>query len=78
MFLRVDLSLLCLDTFQSMLTKIMFVLAVLCSSGAVLEPAQPVASNHTDNIAFLDSDNIAASGRLQLLELLTARAHALD
>ena len=34
-FLLVDFSLLCLDVFQSMLTKIMFVPAVLCSSGPV-------------------------------------------
>ena len=67
MFLRVDPSLSCLDLFQSMLTKIMFVLAVLCSSGTVLEPAEPVASDHTDNMAFLDSDNIAASGSCNCL-----------
>ena len=66
MFLRMDPSLSCLDLFQSMLTKIMFVLAVLCSSGCssgtVPEPAEPVEVDHTDNMAFLDSDNIAASG----------------
>ena len=69
MFLRVDPSLSCLDLFQSMLTKIMFVLAVLCSSGTVPEPAQPVETNHflAGNMAFLFSDNIAASGSCDCL-----------
>ena len=52
-FLRMDASLSCLDLFQSMLTKIMFVLAVLCSSGTVPEPAEPVEVDHTDNMALL-------------------------
>ena len=38
--LCVDAGFLCLDLFQSMLMKIMFVSAVLCSSGSVLEAAE--------------------------------------
>jgi len=66
-FLRMDASLSCLDLFQSRLTKITCMLAVLCSSGAVLEPAEPVASDHTDNMALLDSDNTAATGSCNCL-----------
>ena len=47
-FLCVDTGLLCLDLFQSMLMKIMFASAVLCSSGSVLEAAE-----HADHMALL-------------------------
>jgi|TARA_B110001469_G_C9594325_1_gene295061 hypothetical protein len=46
-FLCVDTGLLCLDLFQSMLMKIMFATAVLCSSGSVLEAAE-----HDDHMAL--------------------------
>ena len=56
-FLRLDAAVLCLDFFQSMLTKIMLASAVLCSSGAVVlwrrpcsvaaaEPAEHAESDH--------------------------------
>ena len=47
-FLRVDAGVVCLDLFQSMLMKIMFAWAVLCSSGTVPEPAE-----HADHMALL-------------------------
>ena len=49
-FFFVDVSLLCLDLFQSMLMKIMFAPAVLCSSGPV---PRSVAAAHADDIALL-------------------------
>ena len=52
-FLRVDAVVLCLDFFQSMLTKIMFASAVLCSSGTVPEPAEHVEVDHADRMALL-------------------------
>ena len=54
-FLFVDAGLMCLDLFQSMLTKIMFATAVLCSSGPVpcCVAADDVEADHTDNIALL-------------------------
>ena len=54
-FLFVDSGLLCLDLFQSMLMKIMFAPAVLCSSGPVpcSVAADDVEADHTDNIALL-------------------------
>jgi len=53
MFLRVDPSVSCLDLFQLMSTKIMFVSAVLCSGGTVAEPAEPVEADHADHMALL-------------------------
>jgi len=47
-FLRVDAGLLCLDLFQSMLVKVMFATAVLCSSGTVPELAE-----HADHMVLL-------------------------
>ena len=52
-FLRVDAKVLCLDLFQSMLMKIMFASAVLCSSGTVPEPAEPVGADHADLMVLL-------------------------
>ena len=48
-FLFVDAALACLDLFQSMLMKIMFAPAVLCSSG----PVDDVDADHADDIALL-------------------------
>ena len=64
-FLLVYSELACLDLFQSMLMKIMFALAVLCSSGPVpcSVAAADVEADHTDTIALL-------------IEPITARAHA--
>ena len=53
MFLRVDPSVSCLDLFQLMLTTIMFMPAVLCSSGNVAEPAEPVEADRADHMALL-------------------------
>ena len=52
-FLFVDAGLVCLDLFQSILMKIMFAPAVLCSSGPVPRSvvADDVDVNHTDDIA---------------------------
>ena len=54
-FLSVDAGLVCLDLFQSMLMKIMFAPAVLCSSGPVpcSVAAADVEADHTDTIALL-------------------------
>ena len=54
-FFLVDAGLACLDLFQSMLMKIMFAPAVLCSSGPVpcSVAADDVEADHTDNIALL-------------------------
>ena len=54
-FLFVDAGLLCLDVFQSMLTKIMFAPTVLCSTGPVPRSvaADNVEADHADNIALL-------------------------
>ena len=54
-FFLVALGLACLDLFQSMLMKIMFALAGLCSSVPVpcSVAADDVEADHTDNIALL-------------------------
>ena len=54
-FFFVDVGLLCLDLFQSILMKIMFALAVLCSSGPVpcSVAADDVEADHADDIALL-------------------------
>ena len=54
-FLFVELGLACLDLFQSMLTKIMFATAVLCSSGPVPRSVAvaDVEADHADDIALL-------------------------
>ena len=54
-FLSVEPGVACLDGFQSMLTKIMFALAVLCSSGPVpcSVAAEEVKADHADDIALL-------------------------
>ena len=67
-FFLVHASLACLDLFQSMLTKIMFALTVACSSGPVSSSvaADDFKADHADDIALLE----------QLLESITARAHA--
>ena len=54
-FLFVDAGLLCLDVFQSMLTKIMFAPTVLCSTGLVPRSvaADNVEADHADDIALL-------------------------
>ena len=54
-FLLVDAGLACLDLFQSMLMKIMFAAAVLCSSGPVpcSVAADDVEAGHADDIALL-------------------------
>ena len=54
-FLSVDAGLACLDLFQSMLMKIMFALAVLCSSGPVpcSVAADDVNADHAGDIALL-------------------------
>ena len=51
-FFFVDFALVCLDLFQSMLMKIMFVPAVLCSSGPVpcSVAADDCEADHADNI----------------------------
>ena len=51
-FLSVGPGVACLDGFQSMLTKIMFALAVLCSNDPVPCPvaALDVEADHTDTI----------------------------
>ena len=52
-FLLVDAGLACLDCFQSMLMKIMFTPAVLCSSGPVPSSvaADDFKADHADDIA---------------------------
>ena len=62
----VDARLSRLDVFQSMLTKIMFAPAVLCSSGPVPRSvaADNVEGNHADDIAE------AETRKQQLFELL--------
>ena len=52
-FFFVDVSVVCLDVFQSMLMKIMFAPAVLCSSGPVPRSvaADDVEAHHADDIA---------------------------
>ena len=54
-FLFVELGLACLDLFQSMLMKIMFAPAVLCSSGPVPRSvaADDVEADRADDIALL-------------------------
>ena len=54
-FFLVDVRLMCLFLFQSMLMKIMFATAVLCSSGPVpcAVAAEDVDGDHTDAIALL-------------------------
>ena len=54
-FFLVDFRLMCLLLFQSMLMKIMFATAVLCSSGPVpcAVAAEDVDGDHTDDIALL-------------------------
>ena len=54
-FFFVDFAVLCLDLFQSMLTKIMFAAAVLCSSCPVQcsVAADNVNGDHADDIALL-------------------------
>ena len=54
-FLFVHVGLSCLALFQSMLTKIMFALAVLCSSGPVpcTVAADDAETDHADDIALL-------------------------
>ena len=54
-FLLVDAGLSCLDLFQSMLMKIMFAPAVLCSSGPVPRSvaADDVEADNADDIAVL-------------------------
>ena len=54
-FLFVDAALACLDLFQSMLMKIMFAAAVLCSSGPVPSTVAEDDGNgdHGDDIALL-------------------------
>ena len=54
-FFVVDFSLACLDLFQSMFMKIMFAVAVLCSSGPVpcSVAAEEVKADHADDIALL-------------------------
>ena len=51
-FFFVDFSVVCLDLFQSMLMKIMFVPAVLCSSGPVPCSVKPndCEADHADDI----------------------------
>ena len=67
-FFLVDAGLACLDLFQSMLAKIMFALAVACSSGPVPSSvaADDFKADHADDIALLE----------QLLKPITAQAHA--
>ena len=54
-FFFVDAGLLCLDLFQSMLMKIMFATAVLCSSSLVScsVAADDLQAEHADDIALL-------------------------
>ena len=54
-FLFVDVGVSCLDLFQSMLMKIMFASAVLCSSGPMPRSvdADDVDADHADDIALL-------------------------
>ena len=54
-FLFVDAGLACLVLFQSMLMKIMFAVAVLCSSGPMPRSAaaDDVDADHADDIALL-------------------------
>ena len=54
-FLFVDASLSCLELFQSMLAKMMFTAAVLCSNNRVpcSVAAADVEPEHTDTIALL-------------------------
>ena len=53
-FFFVDVGLACLDLFQSMLMKIMFSPAVLCSSGPVpCSVATCRNADHADGIALL-------------------------
>ena len=55
-FFVVDAGVVCLDLFQSMLVKIMFALAVLCSSGPVpfSVAADDVEADLADDIALLE------------------------
>ena len=54
-FLFVHVGLSCLDLFQSMLTKIMFATAVLCSCSSVScsVTADDLSLDHADHIALL-------------------------
>ena len=54
-FFVVAAGVLCLDLFQSMLTKIMFAMDVLCSSGLVScsVAADDPQAEHADDIALL-------------------------
>ena len=54
-FFFVDAGLVCLDLFQSILMKIMFAPAVLCSSGPVARSvaADDVEADNADDIAVL-------------------------
>jgi hypothetical protein len=52
-FLRVDTALACLDAFQSMLTKIMFTSAALCSNVPMPEPTDHAEAEDADNIVLL-------------------------
>ena len=54
-FFLVDAGVLCLDLFQSMLMKMMFAPAVLCSSGPVPRSVavDDVEADHGDGIALL-------------------------
>ena len=66
-FLFVHVGLSCLDLFQSMLMKIMFATAVLCSSGPVpcAVAADDVNGDHADDIDedAIDEERIRASER---------------
>ena len=54
-FLSVELGVACLDGFQSMLTKIMFAMVVLCNSGLVScsVAADDLQAEHAEGIALL-------------------------
>ena len=74
-FFRVDVWLLCLDLFQSMLTKIMFATAVLCSSDPVPSSVavDDVAGNHADDLADDITSWEAKTRKQQLLEPIVLR-----
>ena len=78
-FLFVHVGLSCLALFQSMLTKIMFAMVVLCSSGlvscSVAEHADAILqAEHADDIADEHADDRESEIRKQqLLEPIIAR-----
>ena len=70
-FARVRAGLSCLELFQSMFAKIMFAVAVLCSSGTVPEPAEHGEVDHGAAMVFCNGiDRVVMDERNMALQLL--------